>query len=338
LAYKNFLRAFFAISGLIICVLASCAKTESSRIELALGTVCSITLFEQGQESVYDEIFSRIREIESLMSVNIPSSDVSRINAAAGIEPVQVDKDTFKVIAHAIYFAELSGGALDPTVGPLVALWGINSPAPHVPTQEEINSVLPLVNWRNVELYNQSVYLTRRGMALDLGAIAKGYAADEAARIIREAGINRARIDLGGNIILIGQKKDRSPWRVGIQNPEESHGAITGILQIPEQSVVTSGIYERFFEENGKRYHHIFLPSNGYPVDNGLTSVTIITENSIDADALSTSVFVLGYERGRLLLESIPQTEAVFIFSDRSIRTTPGAMFILTDKSFSVKR
>jgi len=322
---------------LILFFLAACSQPQSSRTEFVLGgTVCTITLFEQGRDSVYRDIFSRLREIENLMSMNIPSSDVSRINAAAGTEPVQVHDDVFKVIECAVYYAQLSGGAFDPSIGPLVSLWGIGSNNARVPSRAEIDNVLPLINWRDIELDHnkKSVFLKNKGMALDLGAIAKGYAADEAAAIIKKANIERAIIDLGGNILICGEKKDKSLWKVGVQDPVGDRGSYIGILQITEKTVVTSGVYERFFEEGGTRYHHIFSPSVGFPVNNGLLSVTIVAHNSMNADALSTSVFVLGYEKGRELVEAIPEAEAVFIFEDRSVRKTTGLNFTLTDDSF----
>ena len=319
--------------------MSACTRPGPSRAEFVLGTVCSVTLFDQAEGRVYKEIFARIREIENLMSVNIPASDVSRVNAAAGIQPVQVHEDVYKVIERALHYAQISGGAFDPTVGPLVSLWGIGTENPRVPSPEEIEEVLPLINWRNVEMdaRERGVFLTRRGMSLDLGAIAKGYAADEAAAIAKRAGIKRAIIDLGGNIVITGEKKDKSPWKVGVQNPNGQRNEYIGILQTAELSVVTSGVYERFFEENGGRYHHIFSPSTGYPADNGLLSVTIAAPNSMDADALSTTVFVLGYARGIALLDSMPETEAVFIFNDLSVRKTYGANFSLTDESYRLE-
>lgn len=321
----------------VLLSLSVCSQPQSSHTEFVLGgTVCTITLFEQGKDSVYRDIFSRLREIENLMSVNIPSSDVSRINATAGVKPVQVHDDVFIVIERAIYYAQLSGGAFDPSVGPLVSLWGIGSNNAKVPSPAEIDKVLPLINWQDIELDPQtkSVYLKNNGMALDLGAIAKGYAADEAAAMIKKTTVERAIIDLGGNILILGEKKDKSLWKVGVQDPYGSRGSYIGILQITEKTVVTSGVYERFFEEGGTRYHHIFSPSNGFPVNNGFLSVIIITNNSMNADALSTAVFVLGYEKGRKLVELLPETEAIFIFEDRSIRKTAGTDFTLTDNSF----
>jgi len=271
------------------------------------------------------------------MSVNISSSDVSRINAAAGIEPVQVQEDTFKVIERAVYFAELSGGDFDPAVGPIVSLWGIGG-KPRVPSREEINEALPLINWRNIKLDERlkSVFLTRRGMALDLGGIAKGYAADEAVKIIRLREISVAKIDLGGNIFMLGTRSDGKPWKVGIQNPDGRRGSIIGVLSIPEKTIVTSGVYERNFKEDGVFYHHLLSVTTGYPVNNGLVSVTIIADVSMDADALSTAVFVSGYEKGISVLKNYGNARAVFVFEDKSVIAAPGIDFTLKDKKYSM--
>jgi len=272
------------------------------------------------------------------------TSGVVAINERAGIEPVKVRTDLLDVLEQALRYAELSDGAFDPTVGPLVRLWGIGTDLQCIPTDEEIAAALELVNWRDVVIDRKAgtVFLRRRGMALDLGGIAKGYAGDEALRIAREAKVKRAVFDLGGNIVTLGwriqSKKEREaqPWRIGIQNPLSERGVYMGVLTVHDTSVVTSGVYERYFESGGKRYHHILSTANGYPVDNGLLSVTIVTENSTAADALSTTVFALGFERGKALIDSIPNTEAVFIFDDRSVVTTGGlaGIFKITDGGF----
>ena len=303
-----------------------------------MATVCVVTLYDDGTPRIYNDIFARLNEIESRMSVFIEGSDVYRINKAAGIEAVEVHRDTFGVIERAVYFAELSGGAFDPTVEPLVALWDIGGKNPGVPAREEIDGVLPLINWRDIELdrKNKTIFLKKPGMALDLGAIAKGYAADEAAAIIKKAGISQAMISIGGNILTVGGKKDGRLWRIGIQNPLDTRGAYIGITSTSEKSLVTSGVYERFFEADGKRYHHIFSPSTGYPADNGLLSVSIIADISMDADALSTAVFVMGYEKGSALVESLEGVDAIFVFEDRSIYLTGDIDFILTDENYRV--
>jgi thiamine biosynthesis lipoprotein len=313
-----------------------CTRAEPSRAEFVMGTVCSVTLYDQAKTQVYRDIFSRLREIEDRMSANLPDSDVTRVNAAAGVASVQVHNDVFDVIERALFYAEISGGAFDPTVGPLVSLWGIGGDDPRVPTQEEIDAVLPLVNWRDVELDRErrTVFLRQPGMALDLGGIAKGYAADEAAALIRQARLKRAIIDLGGNIMTFGVRQDGRPWRVGIQNPLDDRGAYIGIVEVRDRTVVTSGVYERNFEADGVLYHHIFSPFDGYPISNGLLSVTIIADTSIDADALSTAVFVMGYERGMALIESLEGIEGIFVFEDMSVRKTEGVELVIADESY----
>jgi thiamine biosynthesis lipoprotein len=318
-------------------MLASCSRPIASRTEFVLDTLCTITLYEYGKSSIYDEIFDRLREIEKSMSAHRKGTELDKINTAAGIAPVKVSADVFMVIETALNYASLSGGAFDPSIGPLVSLWDISGD-PKLPGQEEIDRVLSLINWNDVELdrQNSTVFLKRPGMALDLGAIAKGYAADEAAAIIRKQGVPRAIIDLGGNILLVGVKKDRSLWGVGIQDPQSDRGDYIGIVRVREKTVVTSGIYERFFWADDVMYHHIFSPFDGYPVRNNLFSVTIITERSLDADALSTSVFVMGYENGSALVESLEGVEAVFVFVDQSIRITNGVDFTLTDDEYRI--
>jgi thiamine biosynthesis lipoprotein len=205
----------------------------------------------------------------------------------------------------------------------------------------EIDALLPLIDRRAVEIDRRSmtVFLARPGMRLDLGAIAKGYAADEAVRIIQREHIARAMIDLGGNILVYGEKEDGSPWRVAIQNPAGERGDYIGIAAVRgTSSIVTSGVYERYIEVEGARYHHILSTETGFPVQNGLLSVTIIAESSLEADGLSTGIFALGYEKGKALVESLDNVEALFVFDDRTVRGTPGALavFTLTSDAFTL--
>ena len=257
------------------------------------------------------------------------TSGIAAVNARAGIEPVKVRADVIEVLDAALHYAELSGGAFDPSVGPLVRLWDIGAGTGRVPGEDELAAALDLVNRQDIVIDREAgtVFLRREGMALDFGAIAKGYAADEAARIAREAGVKRAVFDFGGDIVVLGRRgrgRDQSPWRIGIQNPLSERGAYIGILNAYDKSVVTSGVYEQFFEEDGVRYHHILCPATGFPVNNGLLSVTVTADRSMSADALSTAVFVLGFEKGKTLINSIPGTEAIFIFDDNSVKITGG--------------
>jgi len=183
-----------------------------------------------------------------------------------------------------------------------------------------------------------TVYLPVAGMRLDLGAIAKGYAADEVEKIMVAHKVKSAIIDLGGNVFVYGKKKDGTPWRVGIQNPYSDRGEYIGLVTGGQMTVVTSGVYERYFIENGKRYHHILDTTTGFPVDNGLISVSIVTESSIDADALSTSVFALGLDKGMKLVESLQDVYAIFIDSNNKVYLSPGTnkIFTLTDNKFTL--
>jgi len=329
--------AFCTILGLAF-TFASCAEPLPPQTEFVIGTVCNVNLFEKGSKDAYKEIFDRLREIELRMSANAGGTEVDAINKAAGINPVAIHADTLEVIKAALHYAALSDGAFDPTVGPIVKLWNIGSDDARIPSRAELAQSLPLINWRDVVIDEKAktAFLSRKGMRLDLGAIAKGFAADEVARIIEKRHIPRAIIDLGGNVLAYGSKKGNLPWRVGVQDPSGARGSYIGILEITNKTMVTSGVYERFFIENGIRYHHILSTRDGYPVQNKLLSVTIVADQSIDADGLSTTVFALGYEKGEKLVESLQGVDAIFVFEDLSIRASPGASksFRITNPNF----
>jgi thiamine biosynthesis lipoprotein len=313
---------------------------ELSKTDFVLGTVCTIRLIDGGSNATLNETFSRLRNIENHMSVNKDDSEISRVNAMAGKEPVHVSEDTFYVVSKALEYARLTNGAFDPSVGPLVKLWNIGNGGEKVPPEKEILAAKALVDWRQVavDANTRKVFLKKPGMRLDLGAIAKGYAADEVEKILTDDKVKAAIVDLGGNIFVFGRKKDKSPWRVGIQNPESARGEYLGIVTGGQMTVVTSGVYERFFFENGKRYHHILNTRTGFPVDNGLVSVSIVSQRSIDADALSTSLFILGIDKGMEFLRQFPETYAVFIDKDNEVYLSPGAgkVFTLLDKTYQL--
>ncbi|MDR1072267.1 MAG: FAD:protein FMN transferase [Treponema sp.] len=315
------------VSGAVLILLFSCARLPPQSEE-ALGTVCTVNLYGAGSRSVYNEVFSRFREIEDRMSINKDGSEVDAVNAAAGVAPVQVSEDVFEVVKASLRYAELSDGAFDPSVGALVKLWGIGSDDARAPAQEEIDAVLPLVNYRNVALDKdkRTIFLSQPGMTLDLGGIAKGYAADEAVKIIKKHGIQAALIDLGGNIFVYGKRNGKKIWRIGVQDPLGERNKRLGVVEIEgDATLVTSGVYERFLEIDGKRYHHILSTRDGRPVNNGLLSTTIIAKTSMDADALSTAVFALGYEKGEALAIS-RGVEAIFVFEDKTVRATAGVL------------
>ncbi len=316
---------------IIVLLFSSCTNDKEneqkiqSETRVALGTVCTITLYDGGTQEVYDTLFLRLDEIEAAMSVNIQESEISRVNALSGLEKVSVTQDTYNVLKTALEYADLTNGAFNPAIGPLVKIWAIGTDNPRVPTSDEITEAINLSNYKHVLLSEHNgeydVFLEQKGMALDLGGIAKGYAADEVSKILFEMGVERAIIDLGGNIYAFGEKENKDPWRVGIKNPFNSTGNPAIRLDIKSTSVVTSGVYERFFEQNGKRYHHLFDSSTGLPVNNGIMSVSIVTQSSMLADVLSTAVFVLGKDDGMQLLKSLDK-QGLYIDTEKLIHST----------------
>lgn len=294
-----------------------------------MGTLVQARVYsssvEEGEE-VLERVFDRMAEIEEKMSLNIEGSEINQVNAAAGDHRVHISEDTWIVLEKGLEYAELTAGSFDLSIGPLVKLWGIGTEDARVPSKEEIQAKLPYVNYRQIQLFpeKREVFLEDRNMLLDVGGIAKGYAADVTRQIFMEFGINHAYISIGGNVLVVGEKPDRTPWKIGIQNPFKPRGAYMAVIEVIDKTVVTSGDYERYFIKDGVTYHHILDPSTGYPACNGLKSVSIITDKSLDADALSTGMFVLGIERGLKLLEEIDGVEGIFITDDKKVYITSG--------------
>ena len=305
-----------------------------------LGTVIKIRVYGPADEGIFGPVFKEISRLEDLLSLNRENSDVEAINRNAGISPVPVSAETLDVVEKGLEFSGRADGAFDITVGPLVGLWHIGYDDARVPGEDEIQQVLPLISYRDVVLDREAgtVYLTRPGMVMDLGGIAKGYVADRCAAVLRDLGVVHAIINLGGNVLTVGDKPDGSDFRIGVQNPLVERGGYLGLLKIRDKSVVSSGTYERFLVQDGKRYHHILNPFTGYPVDNGLEQVTIISDRSVDGDGLSTSGFALGVVRGMKLIESIPGVEAVFVDRRKHVYVSSGAadFFSVTDTEFVI--
>ncbi len=326
---------------IIFCLYITSCSQEKPRYEQILGTICTVNLFEDGKDKIYDEIFVRLREIEREFSIDKKNSDMNRVNSRAYVEPVTVGQDVFSLMETSLLLSDITEGAFDVSVEPLVYLWNINSSSPHVASQEELDEILPLVNYKNIATNpgNRSIHFLKEGMGLDFGAIAKGFAADEVVKICEKHGVRRAIIDLGGNVYVYGQKANKKNWNVGIKNPEYPDSAPLVRVTLPQNSIVTSGVYERFFSVGQEKYHHIFSPFTGRPVDNELLSVTVICENSMLADGLSTAFFVLGEKKSRELIPKFSsifnmQISAVFIKKNHEItfsRRFPYVRSILYD-------
>ncbi|MEW5816332.1 MAG: FAD:protein FMN transferase [Spirochaetota bacterium] len=338
---RNILNRFLVIFSCTF--LAGCTgelTPPEVKTEFLLGTTCTIKLYDRTTSAVFEKAFARIREIESEMSVTDERSELSAVNRAAGSAPVPVSEDTFFVCSKAYEYSLKSGGAFDISIGPIVTLWGIGTEHARVPVPDEIRQRLSKVDYRKIVLNEKegTLFLKEKGMGLDVGGIAKGFAADEVVKVLKADGINRGIIDLGGNIYAFGKKSPKQSWRIGIQEPGKERGSYIGIVEVENTSVVSSGNYERFFIKDGVRYHHILDPKTGYPVQNGLTDVTIISRSSIEADALSTAVFVLGIERGFQLINSLKGVEGIMLTEDHKIYLSSGIKktFKLTNPQYTL--
>lgn len=267
-------------------------KTESSGQIFAMDTYMKIDAYGENADAAIHEALDLIQALDQKWSATNPQSEVALLNEAGQVTASTETEELFQV-AYSVY--ESTDGALDITIYPLVRLWGFPTQDYHVPSKEEINEVLPLINMSGVSLDSSTHTLSvPNQMQIDFGAVAKGYTAEKIIQLFRGQGIESALVTLGGNIQCLGYKKDQSEWRIGIQNP--SGDTPLGILSIHDCAVVTSGDYQRYFEENGMKYHHILDPSTGYPADGGITSISILCTDGTKADALSTALFVLGKE------------------------------------------
>lgn len=315
----------------VLVLLSGCrsaSSSEGARTGFALDTVISITVYEAEDtvdtDTVLDECFAEIERLENLFSVTVPQSDISRINAADGA-PVQVAAETAELLRLCLQYGDISQGAFDVTLRPVTVLWDFSADSPSLPNESRLKDAVSTVDYRHLTVTGTTATLTEG--ALDLGGIAKGYIGDRVRDLLVKRGVTSALIDLGGNIVTVGKKQGKD-WRIGVKDPLNTAN-LGAILEGSNLSVVTSGVYERGFTLDGVRYHHLLSPKTGMPVQNGLASVTIVCENSAQADALSTTCFVLGEEKAFSLLQELEGVEALFIRDDGTIRATQGLRYTL---------
>ncbi|HHT43658.1 MAG TPA: FAD:protein FMN transferase [Firmicutes bacterium] len=305
--------------GMVPQAKAQESTTTSSMI--LMDTVVDVRVDGPRSASLVERVFARMEELERVFSRFIEESEVSEINRRAG-EWVEVSPLTLELVELGIEMGRITEGAFDITIGAVLDLWGFGSDFHRVPTEEELADALATVDYTRVEVDGErGAVRIPQGTVLDLGGIAKGFIIHQATAILREAQVDRSMVNAGGDISVVGRRPDGRPWRVGVQDPEDPR-SIRYVLPLDDQSVVTSGDYQRYFVVDGVRYHHIIDPFTGYPA-RGLRSVTIVGDNPAVCDAISTAVFVLGWERGRALVESLPGVEAIII-SETGAWISPG--------------
>lgn len=298
-----------------------------------LNTVCTIQLYDSTDYDILNECFALIYHYETLFSRTLEGSEVFNLNqaSASSLEtPValSVSDELRDILKLSLSYGELSGGALDVSIAPLSALWDFSNPehTSEAPSKAAISSVLSLVDYKNISLDGNTLTFSNAGMQLELGAVAKGYIADRVKEFLLSKGVTSAIINLGGNILLVGEKPDGSAFSIGIQQPFEARDSVVAaITELRDYSMVSSGIYERYFyDAEGTFYHHILNPETGYPCDTGLLQVTIISPDSVTGDALSTACFALGLTKGMELIHSLEDVYAVFITSDGELHFSDG--------------
>ena len=320
---NRFLSLFF-----ILCMLytvSGCAKKSEplTKTGFFFDTVITLTIYDSSGESLLDDCFSLADQYEKLFSATIDTSDIARINQAKG-SPVTVSDETIELIQKGLTYCKLSEGGFDLTIGNVSSLWNFSENEGTLPDAGQLADAVSTVDYENIVIEDNEVRLKNPKTAIDLGGIAKGYIADRMKEYLNQNGIMEGTINLGGNVLCIGPKKDGSPYRIGIQKPFDGQGAAAAVVEVTDETVVSSGVYERYITVDDKLYHHIINPATGYPYENTLVGVTIICKDSVDGDGLSTTCFSLGLEKGMELIESMPDTEGIFITEDYNFHCSSG--------------
>lgn len=314
-----------SIAFIIILAIFMTRFTKAYEVNIvAMDTVMSIKAYGPSAEKGIDAAVDKINSIDKSMSVTNPDSAVSLINASNGtVADLSGHEDVVSLISKSVDISRLTGGSFDITIYPIVKAWGFTADDFTVPEDENIKNLLKLVDYEGIMTDGSEVRL-RPGQMIDLGAIAKGYAADQAAIELRKQGIRNAIINLGGNVLTMGKNPETGVWKVGIKNPVND-GSIVGTIEVSDKAVVTSGNSERYFEKEGVRYWHIIDPKTGYPADAGLASLTIISDSATYADAMSTAGFVMGLAELNKLYEEVKNFEYIAIDTEGNVITSPGA-------------
>lgn len=310
---------------LALLLLAGCSRAEQTKTTEylnAMDTIMQLDAYGPAREAGLAAAVSEIERLEALLSVTREDSEVYRINHAQG-QPVPVSADTAALLELAAFLWADTDGALDITIYPVLRAWGFTTSSYQVPTEADLASLLLLVDGGQVRLLGEEVQL-EPGMEIDLGSLAKGYAGDRAAEALRQAGVTSALLNLGGNVQAVGAKPDGSAWNVGIRDPRSSDGGCFASLSVTDCAVVTSGGYERFFEQDGEIYGHILDPETGHPARSGLQSVTIVGDSGAMCDGLSTALFVMGETRALEYWRSHDGFEAVLLTDDGRVLVTAG--------------
>lgn len=318
----------FLLSG---CAAGGNAGASSTRYLTAMDTVMSLTAYGENRDGALEEAIAEIQRLDDLLSIGNENSDISRLNRE---KTAELSPDTWSLLSQALSLARDTQGVFDPTVYPLVKLWGFYDKDYHVPTRQELSQALALVDYREVSISQDSYGASLgTGQQIDLGGIGKGFASQRVTELLRDAGVTSAMVSLGGNIQCLGAKPDGSPWNIGIRDPfgEELYATV----RVTDKAVITSGGYERYFEdpETHHIYRHILDPRTGFPAEKGLSSVSIVTSDGTLGDGLSTALYIMGLEDATAYWQTHREDfEAVFITDDGTLYATEGLRGSMTSQ------
>lgn len=317
------------------CLIMSACTPECSESSLfAMDTYMTFKAYGENSTEALSQVTAEIQRLEKLFSVTDPNSDIGRINSSLG--PSDVSSETAALIARSLEINKETNGAFDITLYPVSKEWGFTTGSYHVPDSETINELMKQTGSDKVTV-SENIVTVSDGAQADLGGIAKGYAGQKAAEILKENGVTSALLSLGGNIQAIGSKPDGTAWSVGIKDPENT-SQLAAAVSVCDKAVVTSGTYERFFEENGTAYCHIIDTKTGCPVQSDLLSATVIGYDGTLCDALSTAFIVMGQQKAEEYLNIHTDIDAVLITTDHRIFVTNGIFgdFSLIENSYSI--
>jgi FAD:protein FMN transferase len=331
--FNQSVRIRMCLLALLCGVFAGCVGVPSgpesvavTRTQMQMGTLVKITAVARSEsiaQAAASTAFAEIHRLEALLSTWISTSELSRVNASAGVRPIPVSPDTMTVVRGAIQVAEMTDGGFNITIGPAVSVWNVIEDR-RVPTESELEILRALVDLQSVDLdlQTQTIFLEKTGMQIDVGGIGKGYAADQAVMAMKKAGASAGVVALSGDIKTFGQLPGGGKFSVGIQHPRKE-GEVLAFIDLENEAISTAGDYERFFERDGVRYHHILNPRTLQPA-RGCQSVTVIAREGIWADGLDTGIFVMGAELGLQLVEALPDVEAIIVDHEGAVHVSSG--------------
>ena len=317
---------------LYISLLAGCGAPAAGSGEepetvqlIAMDTVMTFAAYGDRAAEAVVQAAEEMERMERILSRTLPNSEVARLNAVGS---AHTGPEVQRLAEASSHYREATGGAFDITVAPVVSAWGFTTDSFQVPSDAELAKLLPLVDGSAVRVDESGTVTLGPGQSIDLGAIAKGYAANKVLEVFREYGLPRAKAELGGNVLVLGDRPDETPWRVGIQDPKrpDDPNGFIGVLELTDSFAVTSGGYQRYFEQDGETYWHILDPDTAAPARSGLASVTVVSPSALTCDGLSTALFVMGLEDGAQFWRDHPELdfEAVFVTETGEIYRTAG--------------